>query len=165
MHFYSSISLAGYGFRIRIRIQPGNLNLDPPGSGSATLHTTILFKWRAPPTCRWNPSASWYLPLAEIWTESSHSNVFSSMGLRYFFIWWIGSGSNLDFVEIQPDSLIIELFLSWNSKRINITKRPWQNEKTSHCLHLAPARQCRILTRALPPNQTFRRPRMEAKIP
>ena len=27
--FYSSISLPGSGFRIRIRIQPGNFNLDP----------------------------------------------------------------------------------------------------------------------------------------
>ena len=39
--FYSSISLAGSGseLRVRIRIQPGDLNPDPPGygSGSATL--------------------------------------------------------------------------------------------------------------------------------
>ena len=37
--FYSSISPpgSGFGFRIRIRIQPGNLNPDPPGSGFETL--------------------------------------------------------------------------------------------------------------------------------
>ena len=35
---YSSISLPGSGSRFRIRIQPGNLNPDPPGSGSATLY-------------------------------------------------------------------------------------------------------------------------------
>ena len=29
---------------IRIRIQPGDLNPDPPGSGSATLVGTYLFK-------------------------------------------------------------------------------------------------------------------------
>ena len=35
--FYSSISLSGSGFRMWIRIQPGNLNPDPTGSGSETL--------------------------------------------------------------------------------------------------------------------------------
>ena len=45
---YSSISLLGSGSRIQIRIQPGDLNTDPPGSGSATLiserqrNTTML---------------------------------------------------------------------------------------------------------------------------
>ena len=38
--FYSSISLSGSGFRIRIRIQSGNLNPDPPGS--ETLHVIYL---------------------------------------------------------------------------------------------------------------------------
>ena len=36
--FYSSISLVGSGFRIRI--QPGDLNPDPSGSGSAKLVNT-----------------------------------------------------------------------------------------------------------------------------
>jgi len=35
--YYSLISLPGSGFRIWIRIQPGDLNPDPPGSGSETL--------------------------------------------------------------------------------------------------------------------------------
>ena len=39
--FNSSILLPGSGFRIRIRIQPGDLNQDPPGSRSVTLVFTF----------------------------------------------------------------------------------------------------------------------------
>ena len=43
VHFYCSISLPGTGSGFRIRIQPGNMNPDPPGSGSETLITCVTY--------------------------------------------------------------------------------------------------------------------------
>ena len=44
-HFQDPESEYGPGFRIRIRIQPGNLNPDTPGFGSATLVGRRMIKF------------------------------------------------------------------------------------------------------------------------
>ena len=86
MDFYSSISLSGSGFRIWIRIQSGNLNPDPTGSGSETLALiayTMTFLMFQPPGAllrRWN-SRERYPPAREPSGESMSFHCDAMIGI------------------------------------------------------------------------------------